>query len=186
DGLPLYRIEKELARVGVELQRTTLASWMIKTAERLSPLYLAMQESLLGESVIHGDETTLQVLKEPDKPAQSQSYLWAYTSPAQSTTPVVLFDYQPGREHTYPKAFLNGYQGTVMTDGYSAWRMLGACSAQVQRCPRPEPEEGRTAQTGLELYPEVVCRGEKGKILVASRQVCDEAARQHSDFERLP
>ncbi|OOF30440.1 IS66 family transposase, partial [Salinivibrio costicola] len=100
DGLPLYRIEKELARVGVELQRTTLASWMIKTAELLSPLYLAMQESLLGESVIHGDETTLQVLKEPGKTAQSQSYLWAYTSPAQSTTPVVLFDYQPGRGHT--------------------------------------------------------------------------------------
>ncbi|WP_299013457.1 IS66 family transposase [uncultured Photobacterium sp.] len=124
DGLPLYRIEKELARVGVDIQRTTLANWMIKTAELLSPIYLAMRRALLKEVVIHGDETTLQVLKEPGKKAQSKSYLWAYSSPEQSTTPVVLFEYQPGRGHAYPKAFLDGYEGTIMTDGYSAWRML--------------------------------------------------------------
>ncbi|MDD1830110.1 IS66 family transposase [Photobacterium sp. ZSDE20] len=124
DGLPLYRIEKELARVGVDIQRTTLASWMIKTAELLSPVYRAMKETLLKETVIHGDETTLQVLKESGKKAQSKSYLWAYAGHEQSTTPVVLFEYQPGRGHAYPKAFLDGYTGTIMTDGYSAWRML--------------------------------------------------------------
>ena len=124
DGLPLYRIEKELARVGVDIQRTTLANWMIKTAELLSPIYQAMRRALLKEPVIHGDETTLQVLKEPDKKAQSKSYLWAYSSPEHSLTPVVLFEYQPGRAHTYPKVFLDGYAGTIMTDGYSAWRML--------------------------------------------------------------
>lgn len=175
DGLPLYRIEKELARVGVELQRTTLASWMIKTAERLSPLYLAMQESLLGESVIHGDETTLQVLKEPDKPAQSQSYLWAYTSPAQSTTPVVLFDYQPGRGHTYPKAFLNGYQGTVMTDGYSAWRMLEnvthlGCWAHARRKFKDaldlSPKKGGQAKQALSYIQKLYAVEKKAKSLL--------------------
>ncbi|MGF1686887.1 IS66 family transposase [Photobacterium japonica] len=89
-----------------------------------APIYQAMRRALLNESVIHGDETTLQVLKEPDKKAQSKSYLWAYSSPEHSLTPVVLFEYQPGRVHTYPKVFLDGYAGTIMTDGYSAWRML--------------------------------------------------------------
>ncbi|PSV98474.1 IS66 family transposase [Photobacterium lipolyticum] len=62
DGLPLYRIEKELARVGVDIQRTTLANWMIKTAALLSPIYQAMHQALLKENVVHSDETTLQVL----------------------------------------------------------------------------------------------------------------------------
>jgi transposase len=124
DGLPLYRIEKELGRVGVDIQRTTLANWMIKTAALLSPIYHAMHQTLLTEPIIHGDETTLQVLKEPGKKATSTSYLWAYASPEESQTPVVLFEYQPGRGHSYPKQFLDKYGGTVMTDGYAAWRML--------------------------------------------------------------
>ncbi|SNX50900.1 Transposase IS66 family protein [Vibrio thalassae] len=124
DGLPLYRIEKELSRVGLDIQRTTLANWMIKTAELLFPIYQALHQILLKEPVMHGDETTLQVLKEPCKKAESKSYLWAYASPEQSLTPVTLFEYQPGRAHHYPKRFLDKYAGSIMTDGYSAWRML--------------------------------------------------------------
>ena len=124
DGLPLYRIEKELSRVGLDIQRTTLANWMIKTAELLSPIYQALHQALLKESVIHGDETTLQVLKEPNKKAESKSYLWAYASPEHSLTPITLFEYQPGRAHDYPKLFLDKYAGSIMTDGYSAWCML--------------------------------------------------------------
>ncbi|MUK93892.1 transposase [Aliivibrio fischeri] len=78
-------------------------------------------QALLKELVIHGDETTLQVLKEPNKKAESKSYLWAYTSPEHSLTPVTLFEYQPGRAHNYPKQFLDKYAGSIMTDGYSAW-----------------------------------------------------------------
>ncbi len=36
----------------------------------------------------------------------------------------MLFDYQPGRGQEYPKAFLDGYKGMLISDGYSAWRTL--------------------------------------------------------------
>ncbi|MGF6638014.1 hypothetical protein OKW38_000397 [Paraburkholderia sp. MM5496-R1] len=36
----------------------------------------------------------------------------------------VRFKYQPGRGQEYPQAFLAGYQGLLMTDGYAAWRTL--------------------------------------------------------------
>jgi len=39
-------------------------------------------------------------------------------------TPVVLFDYQPGRGQQHPQAFLSGWHGTLMSDGYSAWRTI--------------------------------------------------------------
>ena len=97
DGLPLYRIEKELARVGIDIQRTTLANWMIKTATLLSPIYQAMHKALLNERVVHGDEAALQVLKKPNRKTKTKSYLRAYSSPEQSQTLVVLFKHQPGR-----------------------------------------------------------------------------------------
>ncbi|EKH9201849.1 MULTISPECIES: IS66 family transposase [Vibrio] len=58
DGLPLYRTEKELSRVGLDIQRTTLTNWMIKTDELLSSIYQALHQAFMKEPVIHSDETT--------------------------------------------------------------------------------------------------------------------------------
>ncbi|MGB0468939.1 MAG: IS66 family transposase, partial [Pontibacterium sp.] len=74
----------------------------------LKPLYQAMHRQLLSESILHADETTVQVLKEPDRAAQSKSCMWLYRSGADSPQPLVLFDYQPGRGQAYPKVFLDG------------------------------------------------------------------------------
>jgi hypothetical protein len=61
---------------------------------------------LRSQEVIHGDETTVQVLKEEGKAPTSTSYMWAYRSGEDSEQPIVLFDYQPGRGQEYPQAFL--------------------------------------------------------------------------------
>lgn len=125
DGTPLYRMEDALGRSNIAVSRGTLAHWIIRPAElHLSRLYEALRGTLLAQSLIHGDETTVQVLKEDGKSAQSKSYMWVYRSAEASTEPVVLFEYQPGRGQQYPQAFLKGYAGTLMTDGYSAWRTL--------------------------------------------------------------
>jgi hypothetical protein len=50
--------------------------------------------------------------------------MWVYRSAEESEQPVVLFEYQPGRGQEYPKAFLGNYAGTLMTDGWSAWRTV--------------------------------------------------------------
>jgi transposase len=138
DGMPLYRQHAALLRGEVEVARGTLASWCIKAGVLLKPLYEAMHQSLLTEPVIHGDETTVQVLKEDGRKAQSKSYMWVYRSAEGSARPVVLFEYQPGRGHEHPERFLKGYVGAIMTDGYAAWRMLGGlthlgCMAHVRR-----------------------------------------------------
>ncbi|WP_444546276.1 IS66 family transposase [Aliivibrio fischeri] len=174
DGLPLYRIEKELSRVGLDIQRTTLANWMIKTSELLSPIYQSLHQALLKEPVIHGDETTLQVLKEPNKKAESKSYLWAYASPEHSLTPVTLFEYQPGRAHNYPKQFLDKYAGSMMTDGYSAWRMLDnvqhlGCWAHARRKFKDaldlSPKKTGQAKQALSYIQKLYAVEKKGKNL---------------------
>lgn len=139
DGTPLYRMEHALARAGITVSRGTLAHWIIRPAElHYSRLYEALHQTLLSQPLIHGDETTMQVLKEEGKSAQSKSYMWVYRSAEDCEQPVVLFDYQPGRGQIYPQAFLNGYQGMLLSDGYSAWRTIeGAthfgCLAHARR-----------------------------------------------------
>jgi len=139
DGTPLYRMEEVLARAKIAASRGTLANWIIRPAElHYRRLVDALRKTLLSQPLIHGDETTVQVLKEPGKTAQSKSYMWVYRSAEDCAEPVVLFDYQPGRGQEYPQAMLAGYDGMVMTDGYAAWRTLDGpthygCLAHARR-----------------------------------------------------
>ncbi|CAJ0785286.1 IS66 family transposase [Ralstonia chuxiongensis] len=139
DGTPLYRMADVLARSNIPVGRGTLANWVIRPSElHYSRLYDALRKTLLLQRLIHGDETTVQVLKEPGKSAQSKSYMWCYRSAEDCAEPVVLFDYQPGRGQEHPKAFLGDYQGMLMSDGYSAWRTLKkathfGCMAHARR-----------------------------------------------------
>ena len=124
DSLPLYRQEQQFQRLGVELSRQTMANWMIAGSERwLAPMVDYMHKELVKRDMLSADETTLQVLREPGRPAQSHSYLWLYRT-GQYDTPIILYDYQTGRSGDYPKAYLSGYTGYLQTDGYSGYNKV--------------------------------------------------------------
>ena len=120
DGLPLYRQQNILKRAGIELPRATLSNWMIQCAELLTPLINLCRDRLLASTLIHMDETPIQVLKEPDKPATSKSYMWLQCS-GEHDHPVVLYDYPPTRSGEVPKQLLEGYRGLLQTDGYAGY-----------------------------------------------------------------
>ncbi len=121
DGTPLYRLAQAFERAGVPVSRGALGHWIIGSSEKhLSRIYDALKLRLRSQPLIHGDETTVQVLKEENRAATDTSYMWAYRSGDDSDEPIVLFDYQPGRGQIYPQAFLGDYRGIVMSDGYSA------------------------------------------------------------------
>ncbi|OPY56037.1 MAG: Transposase IS66 family protein [Pelotomaculum sp. PtaU1.Bin035] len=48
-------------------------------------LYNRMHEYLLKQEILHADETMLQVLREPGRSAEIQSYLWLYRRSGRST-----------------------------------------------------------------------------------------------------
>ena len=73
---PLYRMEHEFNRQGLKLSRQTMANWLLYISEKcLQPIYDTLHEQLCRETVLHADETTLQVLKEPGRMATSKSYM---------------------------------------------------------------------------------------------------------------
>ena len=53
------------------------------------PVYEQLHKELLSREVLHADETTLQVLHEPGKKAQSESYMWLYRTSGDTDQPVV-------------------------------------------------------------------------------------------------
>ncbi len=125
DALPLYRQEKILQRIGVDLPRATLANWMIKTGQLIQPLINLLQDRLLGYDIVQMDETPVQVLNEAGKTAQSRSYLWVRRG-GPPRQPVLLYDYDPGRSGKVPMNLLPGYKGYLQTDGYEGYNAVVA------------------------------------------------------------
>ena len=125
-GSPLYRQEQEINRKGIHLSRQTMSNWILKaTEDYLAPVYEQLHKELLKRDVLHADETTLQVLHEPGKAPQSESYMWLYRTSGDTDKPIVMYEYQPGRGAKHPKEFLAGYKGYLHTDGYAGYHDLG-------------------------------------------------------------
>lgn len=76
DALPLYRQEQIWKRYGVNLNRGTLANWVITLADMyLKIIWEKMKEYLLKFPVIHADETVLQVTRNQEgHPSRSPEY----------------------------------------------------------------------------------------------------------------
>ena len=82
-----------------------------------------LRDELLALDVVHIDETTVQVLKEVGRAAQSTSYIWAQCS-GQSERPIVLFDYDASRSGDVPERLLEGFRGYLHTDAYSGYNAV--------------------------------------------------------------
>ena len=120
DALPLYRQSEMFKRIGIELDRTNLANWMVRCGELIQPLINLLHDQLLDRPLVHMDETTLQVLKEPGKSAQSKSYLWLMAS--FTDKPITLFHYHPSRSQQVPIDLLDDSINTLMVDGYKGYQ----------------------------------------------------------------
>lgn len=140
DGLPLYRLSTILNRHGIDLSRQTLSQSVLSTAEKVEPFMEYFKTVLLQSTVLHMDETTVQVLKEPDKTAQSKSYMWVQRGGSPGK-PIILFNYDPRRSSVAAQKYLEGYKGALVSDGYAVYQqvaqekglvhfvLLGACTA---------------------------------------------------------
>ena len=122
---PLYRLEQEFNRQGLRLSRQTMANWLLNISEKwLRPVYDTLREQLCREPVLHADETTLQVLKEPGRSSTSKSYMWLYRTSGCAKQSIVLYEYQPTRKAEHAETFLKGFSGWLHADGYQGYHKL--------------------------------------------------------------
>ena len=126
DGMPLYRQERALERIGVALPRSTLASWMVKMGQAVQPLINLLHEEILAAGIVQCDETRFQVLKEPGRDATRLSYLWVLRAGGRDGPAAVVYHYDPSREGEVAERLLEGFQGYLQTDGYIGYDAVGA------------------------------------------------------------
>ena len=97
----------------------------------VQPVINLLRDVLLESALVYGDETELQVLKEPGRAPQTKSYLWAQMNG--TGPPVRLFGYSPGRGTSHAlKLYAGMAKGTVlMTDGYEVYNAIAATNGLV-------------------------------------------------------
>ena len=73
-AVPLHRQEKDLASKHIPLLKATMSNWILTAAEKWClPVVEKMHDLLLTSSVIHADETPVQVLHEEGRKATTES-----------------------------------------------------------------------------------------------------------------
>ena len=125
NAVPLYRLEQEFQRYGLQITRQNMANWCIRLAEEyLSILYDYLHKELYFYHVIQADETPVLVNHDGRK-AGSKSWMWVYRSGhLYQKRQIVLYEYQQTRNASHPREFLKGYDGICVTDGYQVYPTL--------------------------------------------------------------
>ena len=128
DGLPLYRQSALIGRFGgCDLSRGTMAASVVRVGQAVQPVINLLRDHLLDSALIFGDETKVQVLKEPGRAAQTQSFMWAQmtdgSGPLGTGPPIRLFGYSPSRSTAAARELYAGMRsgGALMTDGYEVY-----------------------------------------------------------------
>jgi transposase len=144
DHLPLYRQSEIYERLGIDLERSTLADWVGGASRAVEPLMNALQRYVLQASKLHGDDVPVPVLA-PGNGKTKTARLWTYVRddrPSGSREPAaVWFAYSPDRKGEHPANHLKAFHGTLQADGFAGFQRLyetgriveAACWAHVRR-----------------------------------------------------
>src|ERR1039457_3790684 len=144
DHCPLYRQQGIYRRVGVELERATLADWVRQASNLFDPLVAAVGRHVRSAEKIHGDDTPVPVL-DPGRGQTKTGRLWAYVRDdrpaAGPDPPAVWYRYSPDRKGEHPQAHLRSFRGILQADGYAGFNALyedghileAACWAHARR-----------------------------------------------------
>ncbi len=127
DHLPLYRQAGMLARLGVILDRSTLANWVGRACWWLTPLYDLVVSTVLSSSKVFADDTTLPVL-DPGRGRTKTGRLWCYAVDDRPWCgpghPAAAYVYSQDHKGERPARHLAGFEGVLQVDGYAGFKRL--------------------------------------------------------------
>ena len=177
DGLPLYRQAGVLGRFGgTDLSHNTMAASIVRVGAASQPVINLMRDHLLDSPLVFGDETTVQVLKEPGRAAQSKSTMWVQmtegSGPQGTGPPIRLFGYSPSRSTDAAVKMYAGLRAgaVLMTDGYEVYDKIEranqfvhlGCWAHARRymvdALQVLPKNARTAQQPAAQFIELIAK----------------------------
>lgn len=124
DSMPLYRLEKQFAREGVPIARSTMCDLFHRAATELTPLAEAILTRIATQDIVQADETPLRMQKRP----KNKAYLWAFLSET-----LVGFRFSAGRSGDTPADVLAGTSGALVVDAYTGYNPVTGVEGR-ERC----------------------------------------------------
>ena len=148
--LPLYRQHQILAESGITVSRKSLSGWANRAISLLEPVFEAQCRSVLESSVIVMDETPVRVGRDPDKPGKmKQCYYW----PVLGDRDEVVFHFALSRAHHHVELFLGDFEGTLVSDGYDAYKAYATARAKAVKQQNCWAHARRNFEEQLENHP---------------------------------
>jgi len=140
DAIPFYRMEKMLARSGLEVSRAGLCKLAASVGRSIGDLVELMNRDIARSPVMLMDETTVQVLKDGEGPPGKKSYMWVAVG-FRDGRQIRRFAYHESRSGSFADELLKGFSGYLQTDGYSGYEHLDGradivrvgCFAHIRR-----------------------------------------------------
>jgi transposase len=125
DRQPLYHLEKQLKeRHGIDCSRQTMARWMIDLMFPLKPIYNLLKDYVIDYDVASCDATTLQVLNEPGRAAETKSYVYCMRGGPPDKS-VILYDYNNNLHKKFVQDWFEGFTGYLHVDGDNFFELVG-------------------------------------------------------------
>ncbi len=122
--LPLYRQAGMMAAQGLDIDRSTLASWTGQAAALLDPIVSRIRDEVLKADKIHADDTPVPVL-DPGRGKTATGRLWVYAVDDRAsggTAPrATWYRFTPDRTAAHPLAHLAGFRGFLQADAYAGY-----------------------------------------------------------------
>ncbi len=181
DHCPLYRQSGIFEREGIDLERSTLADWIGRSARLLEPLADAIGRHVRSGQAIFADDTPIKLQA---KGKCDTARIWTYVRDerpwAGNDPPAAWYQFTPNRKGEHPAKHLANYTGWMHADGYSGFNELYrsrgiqevACLAHIRR----KFVDVHQSQ-GLEMAEEAIRR-------IAALYAVEKAARGLSPQER--
>lgn len=125
DRQPLYHLEKQLReRHGIDCSRQTMSRWVIDLIFPLRPIYNLMKDMVIDYNIASCDATMLQVLNEPDRRAETKSYVYCIRG-GDPSKGVVLYEYNDKLHKQFVDNWFEGFDGYMYVDGDNFFDLIG-------------------------------------------------------------
>jgi transposase len=108
---PLYRLEQVFARTGVPIARSTMNDLFRRAAQKLEPLRAPLFEAIVGDYLVHADETSFKMTKQVSK-----AFMWTFVG-----TSLTGYQFDLTRGGDVPVAVLGQSEGALVCDDYRGY-----------------------------------------------------------------
>lgn len=132
DRQPLYHLEK-YGR-SLDISRETMARWLIQLVLPLQPLFNLLKDQVIEYDIASLDATTLQVLDEPGRAAQTKSYVYCLRGGPPEKS-VILYSYNAQSHKQFVADWLTGFRGKLHVDASDIFQTLfSAAEIEASYC----------------------------------------------------